>query len=55
MKLPPSPSESAAIVPAWTPLREPMTWIVPSEPAGIPRNVICVAATRLPHRESGTR
>lgn len=43
MKLPPSPSESAAIVPAWTPLVEPITLIVPSCEAGTPRNVSWVA------------
>src|SRR5579863_4792080 len=42
-KLPPSPSESALIVPAWTPLLEPVTVIWPIEAAGIPRNTSCVA------------
>src|SRR3984885_4912217 len=43
MKLPPSPSESAAIVPPCTPLLEPITLIVPSRDAGTPRNVSWVA------------
>lgn len=42
MKLPPSPSESPSIVPAWAPLLDPVTVIVPSCPAGTPRKAICV-------------
>src|SRR5579875_3629599 len=48
MKLPPSPSESASIVPEWFPDFEPVTVIVPNSLVGMPRIVICVCgvATR---------
>ena len=43
MKLPPSPSESAAIVPVWVPLFEPTTLIAPISLAAMPRKAIWVA------------
>jgi hypothetical protein len=42
-KLPPSPSESAAIVPLCAPLCEPTTLMLPICEAGIPRKAICCA------------
>jgi hypothetical protein len=41
-KLAPRPSEWARRRPAWPPLREPLTRILPSRRAGAPRSEICV-------------
>ncbi len=40
MKLAPSPSESPTMRPVWVPLLDPVTEMIPSWPAGTPRNVI---------------
>src|SRR5207248_2093078 len=49
-KLAPRPSESPSMRPECRPLREPVTTILPSWPAGTPRKAICVCgeATPLP-------
>src|SRR6516165_1421612 len=47
MKLPPSPSESAWIVPLWAPVLDPTTWTEPMLLAGMPRKVIWVWGSAL--------